>query len=158
MKERLTEEQIDAIVEFLKEGRPLPEEYRWLLFEDKQETELIYAGKTRDVDVLTEAMAVPLQKVKVFGDVRDEQWHNMLIFGDNLQILKTLLKMKEEGKLKNTDGTRGVRLIYIDPPFGTKQGFMAKNGEKAYQDKIISVQFGIFKKEIDSALENLYDV
>ena len=65
MKKRLTEEQIDAIVEFLKEGRPLPEEYRWLLFEDKQETELIYAGKTRDVDVLTETMAVPLQKVKI---------------------------------------------------------------------------------------------
>ena len=100
MKKRLSEKQINAMVELLKEGKPLPEEYRWLLFEGKQETELIYAGKTRDVDVLTETMAVPLQKVKVFGDVKDDQWHNMLIFGDNLQILKTLLKMKEEGKLK----------------------------------------------------------
>jgi len=61
---KLTEKQINAIVELLKEGRPLPEEYRWLLFEGKQETELIYAGKTRDVDILTETMAVPLQKVK----------------------------------------------------------------------------------------------
>jgi len=65
----------------------------------------------------------------------------MLIFGDNLQVLKTLLKMKEEGKLKNADGTKGVRLIYIDPPFATKQEFRAKNGEKAYQDKIIGAQF-----------------
>jgi len=65
----------------------------------------------------------------------------MLIFGDNLQVLKTLLKMKEEGKLKNADGTKGVRLIYIDPPFATRQEFMAKNGEKAYQDKIIGAQF-----------------
>ena len=48
MKKRLTEKQINAIVELLKEGKPLPEEYRWLLFEGKQETELIYAGKTRD--------------------------------------------------------------------------------------------------------------
>jgi len=141
MKKRLTEKQINAIVELLKEGKPLPEEYRWLLFEGKQETELIYAGKTRDVDVLTETMAVPLQKVKVFGDVKEDQWHNMLIFGDNLQVLKTLLKMKEEGKLKNADGTKGVRLIYIDPPFATKQEFRAKNGEKAYQDKIIGAQF-----------------
>ena len=47
-------------------------------------------------------------KVKVFGDAKDDQWHNMLIFGDNLQILKTLLKMKEDGKLKNPDGSRGV--------------------------------------------------
>jgi len=45
MKKRLTEKQINAIVELLKEGKPLPEEYKWLLFEGKQETELIYAGK-----------------------------------------------------------------------------------------------------------------
>ena len=141
MKKRLSEKQINAIVELLKEGKPLPEEYRWLLFEGKQETELIYAGKTRDVDVLAETMAVPLQKVKVFGDVKDDEWHNMLIFGDNLQVLKTLLKMKEKGKLKNADGTKGVRLIYIDPPFATKQEFRGKNGEKAYQDKIIGAKF-----------------
>ncbi|MDK2812422.1 MAG: hypothetical protein PWQ78_632 [Petrotoga sp.] len=137
----LTEEQIETIIELLKEGKPLPEKYRWLLFESKQEAELIYAGKTRDVDVLAETMAVPLQKIKVFGDAKDAEWHNMLIFGDNLQVLKTLLKMKEEGKLKNADGTKGVRLIYIDPPFATKQEFRAKNGEKAYQDKIIGAQF-----------------
>ena len=76
----------------LKEGKLLPEEYRWLLFERKQETELIYAGKTRDI--LTDTMAVPLQKVKVFGDVEEDKWHNMLIFGDNLQVLNTLRKMK----------------------------------------------------------------
>ncbi|NCQ53379.1 MAG: site-specific DNA-methyltransferase, partial [Caldiserica bacterium] len=116
---RLSDEQINTIAELLKEGKLLPEEYRWLLFEGKQETELIYAGKTREVDALTDTMAVPLQKVKVFGDVKDDEWHNMLIFGDNLQILKTLLKMKEDGKLKNPDGSRGVKLIYIDPPFGT---------------------------------------
>ena len=97
---KLSKDQIEFIIEQLKKGKSLPEEYKWLLFEGKQETELIYAGKTRDVDVLTETMAVPLQKVKVFGEVKDNEWHNMLIFGDNLQILKTLLKMKEEGKLK----------------------------------------------------------
>lgn len=138
---RLTKKQIETIIQLLKEGKPLPEEYRWLLFEGKQETELIYAGKTRDVDVLTETMAVPLQKVKVFGEIKDDEWHSMLIFGDNLQVLKTLLKMKEKGKLRNADGTKGVRLIYIDPPFATKQEFRAKNGEKAYQDKIIGARF-----------------
>ena len=48
MKKRFTEEQINAIIELLNDGKPLPEEYRWLLFEGKQETELIYAGKTRE--------------------------------------------------------------------------------------------------------------
>ena len=41
---RLTDEQINTICELLKEGKPLPEECRWLLFEGKKETELIYAG------------------------------------------------------------------------------------------------------------------
>ena len=37
MKKRLTERQINAIVELLKEGKSLPEEYRWPLFEGKAE-------------------------------------------------------------------------------------------------------------------------
>jgi len=137
---RLSDEQINTIVELLKEGKPLPEGYRWLLFEGKQETELIYAGKTREVDVLTETMAVPLQKVKVFGNVTDNEWHNMLIFGDNLQILKTLLKMKEEGKLKNPDGSRGVKLIYIDPPFGTGDIY-GRNNVGAYSAKLMGAKY-----------------
>jgi len=114
-----SKDQIRAISELLKEGKPIPEEYRWLLFENKQETELNYEGKTREVDILAETMAVPLQKEKVFRNIIEDKWYNMLIFGDNLQILKTLIKWKEEGRLKNSNGSKGVRLIYIDPPFGT---------------------------------------
>gem|GEM_PF-3847207 len=40
-------------------------------------------------------------------------WVNMLILGDNLPILR-LLK-------KRPDVSGQVRLIYIDPPFGTGQ-------------------------------------
>jgi 16S rRNA G966 N2-methylase RsmD len=137
---RLSDDQINVIVGLLTEGKPLPEEYRWLLFEGKQETELIYAGKTREIDVLAETMAVPLQKVKVFGEARDDEWHNMLIFGDNLQILKTLFKMKEDGRLKNPDGTKGVKLIYIDPPFGT--GDVYGNGDAAvYSAKLMGAKY-----------------
>ncbi|MEM5813278.1 MAG: hypothetical protein QXU71_02885 [Candidatus Aenigmatarchaeota archaeon] len=39
--EKVTDEQIKFIVERLKEGKPLPEEFKWLLFEGKQDTELI---------------------------------------------------------------------------------------------------------------------
>jgi len=65
----------------------------------------------------------------------------MLIFGDNLQVLKTLLQMKQEGKLKNADGTPGVRLVYIDPPFATRQEFRGSQDQKAYQDKIAGARF-----------------
>ena len=50
-------------------------------------------------------MAVPLQPIKTFGNGEENAWHNMLIFGDNLQAMKTLLQWKEEGMLINSDGT-----------------------------------------------------
>lgn len=74
----------------------------------------------------------------------------MLIFGDNLQALKTLRQMKQEGKLTNADGTPGVRLVYIDPPFATKQEFRGSQDQKAYQDKTAGGEvFGVFEEAID---------
>jgi DNA modification methylase len=60
---------------------------------------------------------------------------------DNLQAMKTLLEMKRRGELCNADGTPGVRLIYIDPPFATKQEFRGSQDQKAYQDKIAGAEF-----------------
>jgi len=139
---RLSEDQIERITSLLKEGKPLPENYKTSLFETKKEYELIYADKAREEDILADTMAVPLQAVKTFGaNGADDDWTNMLIFGDNLQILKSLLQMKQEGKLKNADGTPGVRLVYIDPPFATRQEFKGSQDQKAYQDKIEGARF-----------------
>jgi len=120
----------------------LPEEFRNILFDTKKEYELVYADKEREEDILADTMVVPLQPVKTFrnGD-NGSGWTNMLIFGDNLQVLKTLLQMKQEGKLKNADGTLGVRLVYIDPPFATRQEFRGSQDQKAYQDKIAGARF-----------------
>ena len=60
----------------------------------------------------------------------------MLVFGDNLQVMKSLLDLKKRGKLCNADGSPGVRLVYIDPPFATKQEFRGSEDQKAYQDKV----------------------
>jgi site-specific DNA-methyltransferase (adenine-specific)/adenine-specific DNA-methyltransferase len=111
MKE-LSDKQIEKIIDLLKKGVHLPEDYRLsllkyleqtknsILFDTKKEYELVYADKEREEDILAETMAVPLQKVKTFRNGKtDNEWINMLIFGDNLQILKTLLQMKQEGKL-----------------------------------------------------------
>jgi site-specific DNA-methyltransferase (adenine-specific)/adenine-specific DNA-methyltransferase len=49
--------------------------------------------------------------------------------------------MKEKGELINSDGTSGIRLIYIDPPFATKQEFRGNQDQKAYQDKIVGSEF-----------------
>jgi site-specific DNA-methyltransferase (adenine-specific)/adenine-specific DNA-methyltransferase len=139
---KLNEEEIEKIADLLRRGKALPEDYKNLLFETKKEYELIYAGKEREEDILADTMAVPLQKIKTFRNGKDdESWANMLIFGDNLQVLKTLLQMKQEGRLKNADGTPGVRLVYIDPPFATRQEFRGSQDQKAYQDKIAGARF-----------------
>ena len=71
--------------------------------------------------------------------------------------------MKEKGKLKNADGTPGVRLICIDPPFATKQEFRGSQDQKAYQDKIAGARFLeflrkrlVFLRELLSKDGNIY--
>jgi len=129
---KLTKKQIKQINEFLEKGQVLPEEYKNLLFETKKEYELVYDGKEREEDIIAETMSVPLQPVKTFGkDGLD--WENKLIFGDNLQVLKSLYE---------DPGIKGkVKLIYIDPPFATKQEFQGSKEQKAYQDKLAGAQF-----------------
>lgn len=56
---------------------------------------------------------------------------NQFIFGDNLYVLRELLKTH-----KNK-----IDLIYIDPPFGTGQEFNSIEEENAYSDKLIDSEF-----------------
>ncbi|MDX1933916.1 MAG: site-specific DNA-methyltransferase [Capsulimonadales bacterium] len=133
----------DEIVDLLMRGEDVPLEYQRFLFPpERREYELVYGGKEREADILADTMAVPLQPVRTFGsNPGTTDWRNLLIFGDNLQAMKTLLAMKKRGELKNADGSEGVRLIYIDPPFATKQDFHGSQDQKAYQDKIAGAKF-----------------
>jgi len=137
----MNEEFRQMVIETLRRGEDLPVEWARELFPpEKREYELVYHGKEREEDILADTMAVPLQPVSTFGKNGDG-WHNKLIFGDNLQAMKTLLEQKKEGSLCNADGTPGVRLVYIDPPFATKQEFRGSQDQKAYQDKIAGAKF-----------------
>jgi DNA modification methylase len=136
------------IIELIEKGETIPEDYQEDLFPaKKKEYELKYAGKERAEKILNDTLSVPFQPIKHFGDVKDGEWSNMLIFGDNLQSLKHLLKLKEEGKLKNSDGTDGVKLIYIDPPFATRRDFEGNKDQKAYQDKVVGSEFLEFTRK-----------
>ena len=104
------------------------------------EYKLVYNGKESVESIITNTETIPFQKVTSFGE-DNPTWQNMLICGDNLPVLKQLLIMKNVGKLVNGDGTHGVRLVYIDPPFATKREFQGSNGQKAYQDKIAGAMF-----------------
>lgn len=132
--------------EYIENNQEIPNEISHILFPpEKREYELTYWGKESREQILSETIPVPLQEDRIFppnATVNSNEWINKLIFGENLQILKTLIQMKKDGKLKNTDGTDGVRLIYIDPPFATKQEFKV-NGEEqvAYADKLSGSEF-----------------
>lgn len=137
----MTNEQRIELIRLLEQGEEISPEWARILFPpEKREYELVYHGKEREEDIIADTLAVPLQPVRTFGKNGDD-WHNMLIFGDNLQVMKSLLDLKKAGKLCNADGTPGVRFVYIDPPFATKQDFAGSEDEKAYQDKITGSQF-----------------
>lgn len=132
----------EQIIELLQNEEDIPAEYQEILFPTtKKEYELKYAGKERKEKILNDTMSVPFQAIKNFGNAKEGDWVNKLIFGDNLQALKHLLKLKKEGKLKNADGTDGVRLVYIDPPFGTGDAYDAKGGVSAYSAKLKGAAF-----------------
>lgn len=130
---KLSEKDRERIIQVLESGEELPVDYKHVLFPpEKKEYELVYAGKERKEDILAGTMSVPLQAVKTFGKNGDG-WTNKLIFGDNLQIMKALMD--------DPDVQGQVKLIYIDPPFATKQEFRGSQDQKAYQDKIAGAKF-----------------
>ena len=143
----MTEEQGHEIIRLLQQGEEISPEWARILFPpEKREYELVYHGKEREEDILANTLAVPLQPVRTFGK-NGVEWHNQLIFGDNLQVMKSLLELKKAGKLCNADGTPGVRLVYIDPPFASRQEFQGTQDQKAYQDKVAGAQFVEFLRK-----------
>lgn len=131
----------EQIIEILRRGEDLPPDYAHVLFPNaKKECELVYGGKMREEEIIAQTMATPLQRDRLFGN-NGKGWHNKLIFGDNLQAMKSLLEMKKRGKLCSADGTPGIRLVYIDPPFTTKQELTGRDGGRAYRDKLAAAEF-----------------
>jgi len=50
--EKLSKEKIEFITKCLKEGKPLPDSYKYIIpFETKKEYELTYDGKEREENI-----------------------------------------------------------------------------------------------------------
>lgn len=124
------------LIALIQAGKPLPEKYRFLLFEDKREVELVWNGKTRDVCTTV----LPFQSLEHVDEPRREAdekreaqqdlfdtrgrqvkgWTNKLIWGDNRLILSSL----KSGPLREQiEEAGGLKLIYIDPPFDVGADF-----------------------------------
>ena len=87
-----SDEEIQRLVAKLQQGEFLEDYYRSLLFREAKEVELAYAVKESKSQILSSTMAVPLQPLKRYGEAEGGEWTNKLVVGDNLQVLKTLLR------------------------------------------------------------------
>jgi len=120
------------LTELIRAGQPLPEKYRFILFADKREVELVWNGKTRDVCTTVlpfqtlEHVDEPRKETKTqfeMFDARGRQtqgWTNKLIWGDNKLILSSL---KAGALRRQIEDAGGLKLIYIDPPFDVGADF-----------------------------------
>lgn len=133
---KLTENEKREILRYLDADKPLPDKYRFLLFDDKREVELVWNGKTSEVTNIV----LPFQTIEQIDEPRSEKqadaamqldlfdtrgrqqsgWTNKLIWGDNKLILSSLKNgpMREE-----IERNGGIKLIYIDPPFDVGADF-----------------------------------
>lgn len=134
---KLQDNEIRDIIKYLEAGKPLPDQYRFLLFEEKREVELVWNGKTNEVC----NVVLPFQTIEQVDEPRTESgkqkkdlqfglfdtrgrqlkgWTNKLIWGDNKLILSSL----KNGPLrKEIEDQGGIKLIYIDPPFDVGADF-----------------------------------
>ena len=144
---RLPDSEIRDITKLLEASKPLPERYRFLLFKEKNEVELVWNGKTHEVC----NVVLPFQTIEQVDEPRitagdnktgsDEQdgaeksqlgldfdargrqqsgWSNKLIWGDNKLILSALKNGPMRAEIEKQGG---LKLIYIDPPFDVGADF-----------------------------------
>lgn len=133
---RLTPQEQQEVIRYLEADRPLPEKYRFLLFADKREVELVWNGKTNEVCNIV----LPFQVIEQVDEPRAEKpedtllqsglfdergrqlkgWTNKLIWGDNKLVLSSLKNGPMREEIENQGG---LKLIYIDPPFDVGADF-----------------------------------
>ncbi len=130
----LSDNEKRDVIKYLEAGKPLPDKYRFLLFNDDREVELLWNGKTNEVT----NVVLPFQVIEQIDEPRGEDkigmqnslfdtsgrqitgWTNKLIWGDNKLILSSL----KNGPLrKEIEAQGGLKLIYIDPPFDVGADF-----------------------------------
>lgn len=132
---KLTEQEQQEVIRFLEAGKPLPDKYRFLLFDDKREVELVWNGKTNEVS----NVVLPFQTIEQVDEPRSEKemklqpdlfssssgrqqtgWSNKLIWGDNKLVLSSL---KNGALREEIEKQGGLKLVYIDPPFDVGADF-----------------------------------
>ena len=171
---KLTDNEKRDVIKYLEAGKPLPEKYRFLLFDDDREVELLWNGKTSEVT----NVVLPFQTIEQIDEPRSDAkfgmqeslfdtsgrqitgWTNKLIWGDNKLILSSL----KNGPLrKEIEAQGGLKLVYIDPPFDVGADFSTniEIGEENFTKKPSVIEEIAFRDTwgngIDSFIAMIYE-
>ncbi len=174
---KLTENEKRDVIKYLDAGKPLPDKYRFLLFKDDREVELVWNGKTNEVT----NVVLPFQIIEQIDEPREGKefgdggtlfdtsgkqitgWTNKLIWGDNKLILSSL----KNGPLrKEIEAQGGLKLIYIDPPFDVGADFsvpikIGEDDEESFTKKPSVIEEVAFRdtwgKGADSFIAMMYE-
>ena len=136
----LTDNEKRDLVKLIEANKPLPDKFRFKLFGDKREVELVWNGKSNEVC----NVVLPFQTIEQVDEPREEKttadgiaepqqmhifdgrgrqqagWTNKLIWGDNKLVLSSLKNGPLREEIENAGG---LKLIYIDPPFDVGADF-----------------------------------
>ncbi|CAN4275698.1 DNA methylase N-4/N-6 [Methylophilaceae bacterium] len=171
---KLTDNEKRDAVRYIEEGKPLPEKYRFLLFDESKQVELTWNGKSDEVT----NVVLPFQIIEHIDEPRTETkklaqdsfefvsgrqttgWTNKLIWGDNKYVLSSL----KNGPLRDEiEKNGGIKLIYIDPPFDVGADFSmdVEIGDSSYQKKPNVLEHIAYRdtwgKGSDSFLSMIYE-
>jgi len=133
---RLSDHEIRDITKALEAGIPIDDKYRYLIFKEARQVELVWNGKNTHL----QDVVLPFQVIEHIDEPRDEVkleqqqslfdtsgkkvqgWSNKLIWGDNKYVLSSL----KSGSIRDEiEASGGIKLIYIDPPFDVGADFSA---------------------------------
>lgn len=169
---RLSDAEKRDLIQLIQADKPLPDKYRFLLFEDKREVELVWNGKSPDVcnAVLPfqslEHVDEPRTETRAQGELFDARgrqrggWTNKLIWGDNKLILSSL---KSGALRRQIEEAGGLKPIYIDPPFDVGADFSMDvefGGETFHKEPNILEQIAYrdtWGKGADSFIAMIYE-
>ena len=174
MADKLPDNEIRDITKMLEAGKPLDDKYRYLLFKESRQVELLWNGKTTK----TSNIVLPFQSIEHIDEPRSEEtiefqrslfdtsgqrvqgWSNKLIWGDNKFVLSSL----QSGALREEiEANGGIKLIYIDPPFDVGADFNTtiEIGDSSFEKAPTVLEEIAFRdtwgKGQDSFLAMIYD-
>jgi adenine specific DNA methylase Mod len=130
----LSDSEKRDLIKLIESNKPLPDQYRFRLFEKSDEIELLWNGKSKEITnvnlpfQIIEQVDEPRKDIQPSsqGDLFDERgrklrgWTNKLIWGNNSLVLSSLIN----GPLrKEIEEQGGLKLVYIDPPFNVGDDF-----------------------------------